>query len=400
MTSVVVDAESLWLAIEYYEESVFHLLLNHGLQIEWVDPNAHLYHAANIGHIGAVRLLLTHYANQRGAELPDKIDIALRGAASGGHLKIVRYLVEKKGAKFDGSGHTSPLSRARRRNHKPIIDYLLSVGADSRKTELKHLKFLSTATMLSESGISLHEKLDLTVYPRRLENLLRCATEFGDLDCLRSLVELGANLNPKGDCLPCCAVRRGHAEVGGWLRRAGASCFQYSCKSRDHLQTTDLRNGANLIPHWFSLFPPLSTTEDHAAHCAVVQLRPPEDDPGYCATVQSPAPENDPGNCAAIAAIRAQERTTLERQLFERVGRSRQKLLDAGASSYATTDLKAFVGQIGTCSSVHKAGTRVIRDITEGYIPSGLFGIVCALQVASAMRSIVSESKMVYSKKE
>lgn len=79
---------------------------------------------------------------------------------------------------------------------------------------------------------------------------------------------------------------------------------------------------------------------------------------------------------------------------------SREKLLNVGARQYASAGLKAFVGQLGTSSSIWAGGTRAIRDISEGYMPSSLRHIVSALQVANAMRVAVPRSHLVCSKQE
>jgi ankyrin repeat protein len=124
-----VDAKTLCLAIRYYERAIFLLLLEHGAQVDGDDFTAGpLYHAAKTDHMEAVQLLLFH-----GAQIEGKCSCInatpMNGAASGGHLEIVQYLFEKKGANINGNGYKSPLSCAIKHRHAHIVDYLLRAGA-------------------------------------------------------------------------------------------------------------------------------------------------------------------------------------------------------------------------------------------------------------------------------
>ncbi|KAL6893140.1 hypothetical protein HDV57DRAFT_223994 [Trichoderma longibrachiatum] len=105
-----------------------------------------------------------------------------------------------------------------------------------------------------------------------------------------------------------------------------------------------------------------------------------------------------------IATTEPQERRSRRRSTARRlvagIASSNGKLLDASTKPDASARLKAFVEQVGTSSSVWKSGTRAIRSICEGYMPDGVSGIVSALQVADAMRSIVPPSELVYSERE
>lgn len=118
--------------------------------------------------------------------------------------------------------------------------------------------------------------------------------------------------------------------------------------------------------------------------------------------MDSKSDEDEPEeeDCQVVAALRTQKRITMTHRLFAKVANSREKLLDAGATAEVSDSLREFVGNIGTTSSVFRGGTRTIRDISEGYMPSSLSAVVSALQVANAMRSAVWSSKTVCSKKE
>ncbi|PNP47436.1 hypothetical protein TGAMA5MH_01255 [Trichoderma gamsii] len=138
-----VDAKTLDLAIRNYDWGVLDLLLKRGAQVEGADFIAgYLYHAAIAGRMDAVQLLLEHGANIEG-ENSCSSATPLSGAASGGHMEIVQYLLEEKGANINGNGHKSPLSRAIKHRHTYIVDYLLRAGANVLEED--YLELLSQA---------------------------------------------------------------------------------------------------------------------------------------------------------------------------------------------------------------------------------------------------------------
>lgn len=107
-------------------------------------------------------------------------------------------------------------------------------------------------------------------------------------------------------------------------------------------------------------------------------------------------------DCPVVAAIQAQERRTILRRLFANIASSLRCLLHAGASRGASTGLVNFAHKAGTETSraIWRRGTRVIRFIGAGCLPSSLPEIVSMLQVANAMRSAVLASDLVCSRKE
>lgn len=107
-------------------------------------------------------------------------------------------------------------------------------------------------------------------------------------------------------------------------------------------------------------------------------------------------------DCPLVAAVQTQERKTILRRLFAKIASSLKSLLRAGASQGASTALVNFVHKAGTETSraIWRRGTRVIRNIGEGCLPSSLPEIVSVLQVANAMRSAVPASDLVCSRKE
>lgn len=107
-------------------------------------------------------------------------------------------------------------------------------------------------------------------------------------------------------------------------------------------------------------------------------------------------------DCPTVAAIQAQERRTRLRHVLEKLGNSCKILLHAGASQDASTKLRAFVHEAGTGAprTIWRRGTRAIRSIVEGRLPSNVPDIVSILQVANAMRLVAPSSGLVCSTKE
>lgn len=107
-------------------------------------------------------------------------------------------------------------------------------------------------------------------------------------------------------------------------------------------------------------------------------------------------------NCPVVAAVQAQERRTMLRRLFAKMTSERKKLLHAGDSQGVSTGLVNFAHKAGTETSraIWRRGTRVIRNVGEGCLPSSLPEIVSILQVANAMRFAVPASDRVCSRKE
>lgn len=107
-------------------------------------------------------------------------------------------------------------------------------------------------------------------------------------------------------------------------------------------------------------------------------------------------------DCPTAVAIQAQERRTRLRQVFAKIGSSCKSLLHARASQSASPELRIFVHEAGTeaTRTVWRRGTRAIRSIVDGRLPSSVPDIVSILQVANAMRSALPPSGLVCSKEE
>lgn len=484
-----VDAKILCLAIRFYERTVFQLLLENGAEVDGAKNYGPLYCAAKAGHMDAVGLLLSHGADKEGTCSWDH-PTPLTGAASAGHLVIVKYLVEEKGAEIDGNGYKSPLSGALKHRHTHVVDYLRRAGA----VELDP-KSRSFAYALSR--ITIDATLPPEYPPPSVEPLtLASAVSFGVVNAVERVINAGADVNPTSGSPPLCiAASRGNLEIVRLLISADAdinsmsgnpplyvaisygnleimrllvsasvdinptssSPLLYIAILHGNLEIMCLLVSAGININPISDNPPLYIAVSYGdldivrllvsaganvnpqklgqvvrsplaaaamgIHAKVVnflsstgatlfqgeyRLQPGADTPWTVADVLKhlrdssgwDEDDEDQEDCPAVAAIRAQERRSTERRLFAKVTRSCERLLDAGASQNASARLTEFIAQVGTSSSVFKSGTRAIRDISEGYKPSGLRAIVSALQVANAMRSVVPPSKLAYSKKE
>ncbi|KKO97359.1 hypothetical protein THAR02_10535 [Trichoderma harzianum] len=112
---------------------------------------------------------------------------------------------------------------------------------------------------------------------------------------------------------------------------------------------------------------------------------------------------DEPIQCQPLTAIRwheSQERRTMAHRLLAKVTDLRQQLFDASTTQGASANFIAFVNRVGTSLVVWRGGTRAIRDICKGHMLYSLSGIVSALQVADAMRSVVPSSRLGCSNEE
>lgn len=239
-----VDAESLCLAIRHYEPALFRRLLQHGAQVNGTNlRTVPLHHAAKAGHLDAVRLLLIHGANKKGDFCVSVTPLA--GAASAGHLEIVRYLVEKEGADINGDDCDSPMSRAVQNNHRHIVDYLLTAGAHVLKPNGLRTD-VSAADILRVCSPDLH----LALHPTVSTYLLSLAAKQGDLDSMKHLVDLGADIDPEEYESPLrLAARHGYLDAVRWLVTAGANVNRVNTRYRNGLVVPGLSLLAEAAQH-------------------------------------------------------------------------------------------------------------------------------------------------------
>lgn len=482
--SGVVDTRDLCHAIEHYDSAVFRLLIEHGPQMNandaWTNP---MYAAANAGNLNAIQQLLDYGANIEGTNsLGDKRP--LTGAVIGGHLEIVRYLVEVHGAKIDRGRDISLLSHAFKNGHKEIFEYLLGTAAGSphqncggkpstwqwptpswksstsspRSTPLlksvdvpedrnsheilrpeisKHtwdLLFSIGSSPMYVEVVRFLVNSHVDIGSIRKDSPLYYATVKGQLDRVNSLLQRATSL-PTADVvlLIWCAAENGHLHVVDFLLGYDPEIYSTLLSLMTHLATTSANDGAIFRLNELRVdlnqladkrpmstsFPFLWCNSSPCSYCDAEDAATPTADlrKSFCpvlfrcchwnlidALERYNAKITNVEACPAVAAIRDQERRTTARltvrRLLEQVKSSREEVLSAGGRQDASVHLKRFVGRVGTAKSIWKCGTRAIRNIVKGYMPSSLPEVVSVLQVADAMRLAVPASNLAYSKKE
>lgn len=463
----VVDENILSRAIHFYDKTVFDILLEHVAHRLGGDVTTKLlYRASKAGHIGAIRLLL-HYSNnvrRKHARHTNVSATVLAGAVSGGHLDVVRYVVEQHGAPINGNGRRSPLSRAFKHRHGEIVAYLLKAGAilpeqhygkpylriDRPVYRDNLARFIAdmptqTANLLlsmeSSQGHLEMVKFLVTLAPAvsstQKESPLYCATVHGHLSVVRFLIKRAKNIKAKDVVsLIWRAAENNHLDVAEFLLGHDPEIYPTLLLTMMHfaaisgnldaiVRLTKLGGLINAILDGSPLWATVQCGHHEAHGCQVragqgvdsgTQHEVAKDSGSSGANItdmRNSSPWNiigvlerhqpkasDVKDCPTTAAIQAQQRKATARRLLTTVKSSREKLLSAGARPEASATLKAFVRQVGTSSSIWTWGTRAIRDISEGYIPSSLAEIVSALQVANAMRIVVPPSRHVCGKQE
>jgi ankyrin repeat protein len=231
----VAETNALTRAAEGGHLNLVRFLVNRGADVNAVDQSGMtaLMHAAERGHFEIVELLVKHRAdvnavNKDGktawmiacnddistylAKNVDKTNVLTR-AAKGGHLGLVRFLVQN-GADVkavDNFGMTA-LMHAAERGHLGVVEFLLEKNPDL-------------------------DKVDTT-------NVLTRAAEGGHLDLVRFLVQNGADVKAVdnfGMTALMCAAERGHLDVVKLLvqHRADVNAVNKDGKTAWMIASTD-----------------------------------------------------------------------------------------------------------------------------------------------------------------
>ena len=141
--------------------------------------------ASIVGDVEAVRSLL-----DRGADIHNDANNAVRQACAEGHLEVVRLLYER-GANIHIYDDT-PILMASAGGHLAVVGFLLDHGADgdealaqaSGKGHLELMKYLL------DRGVDIHNNEDLA---------LTTAAAKGQVEAVKLLLERGANIHVKND---------------------------------------------------------------------------------------------------------------------------------------------------------------------------------------------------------
>jgi ankyrin repeat protein len=428
-----IDAMTLNTAIKFYDSAIFSPLIGHGAMING-DVNellaAPLYVAAKRGNIAAVIALLQYSANVEGNNAYPATP--LTGAVSGGHVTVVQYLVEN-GANINGNRWKSPLSCAFKHEHTDVAFYLLNHGASIRPDDLREYfsyfgknGHLDIGKYLVNNG----HGADVNRGGYFDEPLLSSAAQNGHIDVVRYLISQGADVNGNGyhDSPLTGAANNGHIDVVRYLVSQGANVngnAYYDSPPTDATEDADIddfmwplpnynpekvcylpvrkaaRNGhINIVKYLLSkgkkvnggrcpYLPPSGAARD--GHIDFIE---------YLVSHGADANGSNIRYCPIVAAIQTRERHKVGRQLLLRLSKSHQRLMDGSGHPSASVNLRLFGEQLGTCKSIWRNGTRVIRNLMIGNLPNKLPDVISCLQVADVMRSAVPNTALVCSKQE
>lgn len=332
-------------------------------------------------------------------------------AADNGCLSLVQYLISR-GANVNAkwrrrkAWYCFPLTMsyfmkgfedlaligvATKKGHLDIVKYLLNHGAILDEAHEEGL--LCIATKTGDFALVRHLiNFGTTIDTGRHNTLLLLAAKYGHLEIVKYLVTMGIDVN--GDLIDPITIAL--IQSSGFFR--SLDCY------RDILSLRELPD----IPHSMSLyiaaenghFDVFKYLLDHGAHMN------PYDDSILCVSWENGHHRitdylvSHGHNHSGIAAIIARERYQLGRRLLAKLQKSHQRLTDESCSESVSVDFASFAARLGTCESLWKKGIAVIRNFTDGHLPSELMDVVSCLLVANAMRSTVSDPSRLCSKKE
>ncbi len=158
-------------------------------------------------------------------------ETALMAAAAGGHLPVVKLLVER-GAKVNAAGDRgeTALMRAVHHGYLPIVQYLIEKGADVNHKGIQGTTALHYAAWSSrdeivqcllDHGADVNAADEMTIG----RTPLGLAAYFGDQAVAQVLLSRGADariLAANGKLPAELATQRGHGEISQMIRRAMA----------------------------------------------------------------------------------------------------------------------------------------------------------------------------------
>lgn len=206
------------------------LLLSHGAHVNAKTPqgNTPLMYACAGGHIDVVKLLIENNANVEDHNANGHTP--LMEAASAGHVAVAKILVEN-GASINSHSDEfkeSALTLACYKGHLEMVRFLLEAGADQEhKTEEMHTALMEAsmdghvevARLLLDSGAQVNMPAD------SFESPLTLASCGGHVELAMLLLERGANIeevNDEGYTPLMEAAREGQEEMVALLLSQGA----------------------------------------------------------------------------------------------------------------------------------------------------------------------------------
>lgn len=333
-----------------------------------------LYLAAESGCLGIVQYLISHGGN-----------VNAKRCKARDYFHVFASCIDEM------VDESTLIGVAAKKGHLDIVKYLLNQGTVLSEDLEKGLLYIATKT----GDFALFQRLFnfVTILSTGWDKKLLClAAKYGHLDIVKYLMTLGIDVNedPMNPITHPC--------------NRGCAFFLSSDCYCDLWRFPDLPN----IPRSISLylaaerghFDVFKYLLDHGAHIS------PYDDSILCVSLENGHHRitdylvSRGQNHSGIAAIIARERCQLGRQLITKLQKAHQRLTDESCNGSASADFASFTAQLGTCESLWRKGIAVIRNLMDGHLPSELMDIVSCLLVANAMRSTVSDTSRLCSKKE
>lgn len=206
--------------------------------------------AAELGSVEVMKAIVEKHS----VKLNDPQNLYLLGAAHGGHVDMVNYLVKEAGCNpNDNQFGYSPVSAAAYGGHAELLPILRDLGANLRENEHNTMYLLAKNNMLDMMkhvvdtyGFDIHADEEVA---------LRSATKEGNTDVVNYLLEKGADLDNVGSICLSLAVTNSHFKIASKYVELGVNWDFLSDEKEslkqiaDNIENQDSEHAQNLITH-------------------------------------------------------------------------------------------------------------------------------------------------------